>query len=209
MQTLRPAIVSLLVFTVLCGVMYPLAVGALAVLAFPEKARGSLVRDEAGKVIGSELVGQSFDHPAYLWGRPTAVAASASTATTSSGTNQGASGFVDRQGTIGPNPTLVGNVAARIEELRDADPSNRAKVPIDLVTASSSGLDPHISPAAAKYQAARIARARGAAEAEVLAIIDDHVEGRGLGILGEPRVNVFAVNRALDARFRRRGKLAP
>lgn len=198
-STVRPAAVSLLVFTGLLGLVYPLLVGGISAIAFPEQTNGSLIRNRDGKVVGSELVGQPFDDPAYFWSRPTAVAAGS--AMTSSGTNAGPSGFVDKAGTLGPNPALVDAVRGRIQALRDADPGNAAKIPVDLVTASSSGLDPHITPAAAYYQLGRVARARGAPEAQVRELVEQHVEERTLGLLGERRVNVLRLNLALDARL--------
>lgn len=196
---IRPAVVSLLVFTGLLGIIYPLLIGGISAVAFPDQAKGSLIHDPSGKVVGSELVGQPFDNPAYFWSRPTAV--TNYNAMTSSGTNAGPSGFVDKSGTLGPNPALVDAVKARIQALRDADPGNTAKVPIDLVTASSSGLDPHITPAAAYYQLARVARVRGVPEAQVRELVEDAIEGRTLFVLGEPRVNVLMLNRALDAKL--------
>jgi K+-transporting ATPase ATPase C chain len=196
---IRPAALSLLVFTGLLGLVYPLLIGGISAIAFPDQAKGSLLRDGSGKVVGSELVGQPFDHPAYFWSRPTAVAAGS--AMTSSGTNAGASGFVDKAGTLGPNPALVDAVKGRIQALRAADPGNTAKVPVDLVTASSSGLDPHITPAAAYYQLGRVARARGVPEPQVRELVEQHVEERTLGLLGERRVNVLRLNLALDARL--------
>lgn len=196
-DTFRPALVSLLVFTVLCGLVYPLVMNVLAAVVFPRQATGSLITDRAGKVVGSALVGQPFDNPAYFWSRPTAEANY--DASNSAGTNQGASGFVDDKGTIGPNPTLVKNARDRIAALRAADPGNTARIPVDLVTASGSGLDPHISPAAAYYQASRVARQRGIDQAVVRGLIERQIEGRTFGVLGEPRVNVLLLNRALDA----------
>ena len=196
---LRSAVVSILVFTGLLGLGYPLLVGGIGAIAFSDQAAGSLLRDASGRVTGSALVGQPFDHPAYFWSRPTAVAAY--NAMTSSGTNAGPSGFIDQAGTLGPNPALVDAVKGRIQALRDADPGNTAAVPIDLVTASSSGLDPHITPAAAYYQLARVARARGVPAAQVRELVDRHVEERTLGVLGERRVNVLRLNLALDAIF--------
>lgn len=197
-STIRPAIVSLLVFTGLLGIGYPLLVGGVAAVAFPHQATGSLIEDH-GTVVGSELVGQPFDNPAYFWSRPTAVAAYQ--AMNSSGTNLGASGFVDKHGSLGPNPALVDAAAARIKELRDADPGNTAQVPVDLVTASASGLDPHISPAGAYYQVGRVARARGIPEIKVRELVDQRIEERTFGLLGERRVNVLLLNRALDAQL--------
>jgi K+-transporting ATPase ATPase C chain len=196
-ETFRPAIVSLFVFTVLCGLVYPLVMDGLAAVAFPHQATGSLIHDKSGKVVGSELIGQPFDHPAYFWSRPTAEANY--DASNSTGTNQGPSGFVDDKGRLGTNPALTKNAADRITALRAVDPGNRLPIPVDLVTASGSGLDPHISPAAAYYQVARVARQRGRSPAEIEALVGAHVEARTLGVLGEPRVNVVMLNRALDA----------
>jgi K+-transporting ATPase ATPase C chain len=195
--TLRPTLVSLLIFTGLLGVVYPLVIGGFGAAVFPGQARGSLLRDASGKIAGSELIGQPFDDPAYFWSRPTAIAAYQ--AMTSGGTNTGPSSFVDRAGTLGPNPALGDAVRARIRALRDADPGNAAPVPVDLVTASASGLDPHITPAAAYYQLRRVARARGASEAQLRELVDGHVKERTLGVLGERRVNVLRLNLALDA----------
>jgi potassium-transporting ATPase KdpC subunit len=171
------------VFTVLFGIGYPVVVGGVALL-MPDGGHGAL-----------ELVGRSFDDDKYFWGRLSSVS---NDAMTSSGTNAGPSGFVDNAGTLGPNPALVAAARARIRALRAADPTNTAKVPVDLVTASASGLDPHISPAAAYYQVGRVARARGVSPQTVRALVDAHVEPRTLGILGERRVNVLLLNRALD-----------
>jgi K+-transporting ATPase ATPase C chain len=198
-ETLRPALVSLLVFTVLLGLIYPLAMDGISALVFPHQATGSLIHDKAGKVVGSELIGQPFDNPAYFWSRPTAEANY--DASNSTGTNQGASGFTDDKGHLGVNPALVKTASDRIAALRAADPGNTAPVPVDLVTSSASGLDPDISPAAAYYQVARIARQRGQGGDKIKAIVDAHVQGRTFGVLGEPRVNVLLLNRALDDAF--------
>ena len=198
-HVLRPAAVSLLVFTVLCGFIYPLVMNGVAAVAFPYQATGSLIRDAQGRVVGSELIGQPFDHPAYFWSRLTAQANY--DASSSAGTNQGASAFVDDKGDLGPNPALARSARDRIDALRAADPGNAQPVPVDLVTASGSGLDPHISPAAAYYQAGRVARLRGQPVDAIRRLVDDRIEGRTLGVLGEPRVNVLLLNRDLDARF--------
>jgi len=200
-DTIRPAVVSLAAFTVLCGFVYPLVMDGIAAAAFPHQATGSLIRDRDGRVVGSELIGQPFDNPAYFWSRPTAEANY--DASNSTGTNQGASGFVDDKGHLGPNPALARTARDRIDALVAADPGHAqpGPVPVDLVTSSSSGLDPHISPAAAYYQVGRVARRRGQPEPAVRALVDAHVEARTLGVLGEPRVNVLLLNRALDERF--------
>jgi len=176
----------LLVMTVLTGLVYPLAVTGIAQLLFPHQANGSLiVRD--GKVIGSELIGQYFDDPKYFWGRPSATSPFPYNAAASGGSN------------LGPtNPALIDAVKARVAALRAADPGNDRPVPVDLVTASGSGLDPHISPAAALYQVNRVARVRGMEEKAVHTLIVQHTEERWVGLLGEKRVNVLRLNMALD-----------
>jgi potassium-transporting ATPase KdpC subunit len=185
MSALRPAAVLLLLFTLLTGVAYPLAVTGIAQLAFPKRASGSLIAGGRG-VRGSELIGQPFADAKYFWGRPSATSP-AYNAAASSGSNLGPS-----------NPALVEAVKARVAALRAADPENTALVPVDLVTASGSGLDPHISPAGAAYQVHRVARARGLADERVQKLVAARVEGRDLGVLGEPRVNVLLLNLALD-----------
>jgi K+-transporting ATPase ATPase C chain len=182
---LRPALVLFALFSVLCGLVYPLAVTGVAQAAFPRQANGSLIEKD-GKVVGSELIGQAFSSPGYFWSRPSATSP-AYNGGASSGSNQGPL-----------SPALKEAVQARIKALRDADPDSTAPIPVDLVTASGSGLDPHISPAAALYQVRRVAKARGAEEARVRALVESHVEGRTLGVLGEPRVNVLALNVELD-----------
>jgi potassium-transporting ATPase KdpC subunit len=183
---LRPALVLLALFTLVTGIAYPVAVTAIAQLAFPHQADGSLiVRD--GKTVGSTLIGQPFDDPKYFWSRPSATSPFGDNAAASSGSN------------LSPtNPALVKTVQERVDALRAADPGNTAPVPVDLVTASGSGLDPHISPAAALYQVGRVARARRLDESAVRRLVAAHTEGRWLGILGEPRVNVLELNLALD-----------
>jgi K+-transporting ATPase ATPase C chain len=178
----------LLFLTVITGVAYPLLATGLAQLFFSYQANGSLIVDKAsGKVAGSELIGQTFSDPKYFWGRPSATSPFPTNAGTSSGSNQGAR-----------NPALTEAVTARIKVLKDADPANIAPVPVDLVTASASGLDPHISIAAARYQVSRVARARGLTGGAVEQLVAAHTENRQLGFLGEARVNVLAANLALD-----------
>lgn len=194
LASLRAAAVSLLAFTVLTGILYPLLVLGIGQGLFSHQANGSLVEDH-GRIAGSELIGQEFTHPGYFWSRPSALTPFQYNAMSSTGTNLGPS---DGHGK--PNPALHDAIADRIKALRAADPTNPDPVPADLVTSSASGLDPHITPAAAYYQASRVARIRGLPVDEVRTLIEAHVEGRTLGILGEPRVNVLAINRALDAR---------
>jgi K+-transporting ATPase ATPase C chain len=198
-ETLRPAIVSLLAFTVLLGFAYPLFMDGVAAVLFPHQATGSLIRDKDGHVAGSELIGQPFDNPAYFWSRLTAEPNY--NASNSTGTNQGQSAFIDDRGHLGPNPALTKNAKDRIDALVAADPDNRAPVPVDLVTSSASGLDPHISPESAYYQVGRVARLRGQSATAIRDLVDRYVEGRSFGVLGEPRVNVLLLNRALDAQF--------
>ena len=187
---IRPAIVMIALFTGVLGVGYPLAVTGVAQAAFSDQANGSLVRDKAGQVVGSALVGQTFAAPGYLHPRPSA-AGDGYDAAASSGSN------------LGPlNPDLIARVKADADALRGE--AGKAVVPADAVTTSASGLDPHISPAYARLQIARIARARGIGEAQVREVVEQHVEGRTFGVLGQPRVNVLLTNMALDARFGRR-----
>ncbi len=189
----RPAIVSLALLTLITGVIYPLAVTAIAQVAFPSQANGSLIIKD-GKAVGSELIGQQFDVPKYFWGRLSATgtfpynAFNAKNLTASSGSNYGPL-----------NPALIDMVQARIDALKAADPGNTAPIPVDLVTASGSGLDPHISVAAASYQLPRVARERGLTEEVVRQLVDQYTTGRQFGILGEPTVNVLELNLALDA----------
>ena len=187
LASLRPALVLFLLLTALTGILYPLVVTAVAQLLFPGRAAGSIVvRD--GHAVGSRLIGQSFSDPKYFWSRPSATTPQPYNGAASTGSN------------LGPlNPALLDAVKPRVAALRAADPANAAPVPIDLVTASASGLDPEISLAAADYQAARVARARGIAPERVQALIAQHTGGRLLGVLGEPRVNVLELNLALDA----------
>jgi potassium-transporting ATPase KdpC subunit len=186
-STIRPAITLLILLTMLTGVLYPLAVTGIAQSVFPFRANGSLMVLD-GQAIGSELIGQQFDDPAYFWGRLSATGPYPYNAAASSGSN------------LGPmNPALIDMVQVRIDALHAADPGNEAPIPVDLVTASGSGLDPHISPAAALYQVPRVARERGLDEEALRALIAQYTEGRTLRLLGEPRVNVLALNLALDA----------
>ena len=181
-----PALRMLVVLTILTGVAYPLLVTGIAQVAFPHAANGSLVTVD-GKIVGSELIGQPFDDPKYFWSRPSATSPQPYNGMASSGSN------------LGPrNPALADAVKDRVKALRDADPGNTAPVPVDLVTASASGLDPDISIAAANYQAHRVARARGRSDAEVAALVEAATVPRFAGELGEARVNVLALNRSLD-----------
>lgn len=184
---LRPALAFFAVLTLVTGVAYPLLVTGVAQAVFPSQAAGSIVM-QGGKPVGSSLIGQNFADPGNFWGRPSATSPQPYNATASSGSNQGPL-----------NPALTDAVKGRIEALRAADPGNKAAVPVDLVTASASGLDPHISPAAARYQAGRVARARGLPLDKVQALVDQQVEIPLLGLLGEPRVNVLQLNLALQA----------
>jgi len=186
LKTIRPVIVSLFVFTILTGFIYPFAVTGIAQLLFPEQANGSLIIKN-GKAVGSALIGQPFDHPGYFWGRLSATSPFAYNAASSSGSNLAET-----------NPDLVKNVQGRIDALKAADLQAGKKVPVDLATASGSGLDPHISLAAAEYQLTRVAKARGVDKGAMRALIAQYTEGRQVGILGEPRVNVLKLNLALD-----------
>jgi potassium-transporting ATPase KdpC subunit len=187
LHVLRPALVLLGLFSLLTGLLYPLVVTAVAQTLFPRQANGSLI-EVAGTVAGSELIGQPFDDPAYFWGRPSLTVPYPYNAAASAGSN------------IAPsNPVLVDRIAARMAALAASDPANTRPVPVELVTASGSGLDPHISPAAAEYQVDRVARARGLDPAAVRALVVEHTQGRTFGLLGEPRVNVLRLNLALDA----------
>jgi K+-transporting ATPase ATPase C chain len=183
---LRSALMMLLTLTLLTGVIYPLAVTGFAQLFLPSLADGSLIiRD--GKVIGSELIGQQFNDPKYFWGRPSATSPFPYNAAASSGSN------------LGPtNPAFIDAVRGRVSALRAADPVNDTPIPVDLVTASGSGLDPHMSPAAAEYQLKRVARARGLGENTLRDLVARHTEGRQLGVLGERRINTLKLNMALD-----------
>lgn len=182
----RPAALLLILFTIVTGLIYPAVVTVIAQLAMPYQANGSMIVS-GGKHIGSELIGQPFSDPKRFWSRPSATSPYPYNASSSSGSNQGPT-----------NPALIDAVSARIKALRDADPGNGAPVPVDLVTASGSGLDPDISPAAAEYQVARIARTRGLAADRVSALVRRYTRPRQLGFLGEPVVNVLELNLALD-----------
>ncbi|MCC6568765.1 MAG: potassium-transporting ATPase subunit KdpC [Anaerolineales bacterium] len=180
---LRPALTIFALLTFVTGVIYPLVVTGIAQLVFPHQANGSLVTIN-GKTYGSELIGQQFDDPKYFWGRLSAISYDSST---SSGSNYGPM-----------NPALIEAVQARIDALKAADPDNTLPIPVDLVTASGSGLDPHISVDAALYQISRVASSRGLSEADVIALVNQYTDGRQFGFLGEPRVNVLLLNLALD-----------
>lgn len=185
---LRPAVSLFVLLTAITGVAYPLAVTGLAKVTFPDAAAGSLIVKD-GKPIGSRLIGQNFSDPKYFWGRPSATSPQPYNASASGGSNQGPL-----------NPALVDAVKGRIEALKTVDPDNRLPVPADLVSASGSGIDPHISPEAAAYQVGRVARQRHLAETELTALVGKYTEGRQWGIFGEPRVNVLELNLALEAR---------
>jgi K+-transporting ATPase ATPase C chain len=177
---IRNAFMSLLLFTVITGIIYPLAVTGIAQMVFPKQANGSIIMKD-GKPVGSALIGQQFDAPEYFWGRPSATGPYPYNGGASSGSNRGTN-----------HPDLIKAVQERIQALREADPDNMAKIPVDLVTASGSGLDPHISPAAAAYQVQRVARTRGLDEAKVRDLVEKHTEGR------QSRVNVLKLNLSLD-----------
>ena len=189
---LRPALAIFALLTIITGVLYPLAVTGIAQLVFPSQANGSLIMVD-GKAVGSELIGQQFDDPKYFWGRISVTgtfaynAFNAENLTASSGSNYGPL-----------NPALMDMVQARIDALKAADPDNTLPIPVDLVTASGSGLDPHISVAAALYQVHRVAQARGLSEEAITVLVDEYTEGRQFGFLGEPRVNVLKLNLAID-----------
>jgi len=185
---LKPAVILFVLLTLLTGVIYPAVVTGLAHLLFPHQANGSLMTGNGGKPTGSHLIGQSFSSPGHFWGRPSATGPFPYNAGASSGSN------------LGPtNPTLQDAVKARIQALKVADPDNQAPIPIDLITASGSGLDPHISPAAADYQVNRVAKARKINPGKLRELVETHTEARQWGFLGEPRINVLTLNLALDA----------
>jgi K+-transporting ATPase ATPase C chain len=185
---IRNTLLSLLLFTLLTGIIYPLAVTGIAQVIFPRQANGSIIV-KSGKSVGSSLIGQQFDDPKYFWGRLSATGPYPYNGAASSGSN------------LGPNnPNLTAAVEARIKTLHEAEPENAARIPVDLVTASGSGLDPHISQAAAEYQVRRVAKLRGLDEPVVRELISQNTQGRWLGLLGEPVVNVLELNLALDSR---------
>jgi len=188
--SIRPTLATLLLFTLLLGGIYPLVTTAVVSVAFPAQAGGSLIRDNKGRVIGSRLIGQNFDKPQYVWGRLSATSPGPYNGGASSGSNFGVN-----------NPALLDAVKGRLKALHAADPDNARPVPVDLVTASASGLDPEISPAAAYYQAGRVARARHIGIDAVNAAVAASTKGRTFGVLGEPRVNVLEVNLRLDGKL--------
>jgi K+-transporting ATPase ATPase C chain len=183
---LRPAIVTLILFTGITGLLYPLLITGLAQLMFPGKANGSLIQKN-GKSLGSELIGQPFSDPKYFWSRLSATSPFAYNSGASAGSNYGPL-----------NPALIDAAQKRIQEMKTADPLNAKLIPVDLVTASGSGLDPHISVAAVLYQLPRVARNRNMSEEQIRSLVDQYTEGRQLGVLGEPRVNVLKLNLALN-----------
>jgi K+-transporting ATPase ATPase C chain len=186
MKLIRPAVSLLVLMTLLVGIVYPLVIAGAAKTAFPQQAAGSLIYQD-GKLIGSTLIGQSFSDPKYFWGRPSATTPQPYNGLASSGSN------------LGPlNPALIDAVKANAKALHDADPDNQQPVPVELVTASASGLDPEVSPAAAEYQAARVARTRHLELAQVEMLIRSHERERLWGFIGEPRINVLELNLALD-----------
>jgi len=187
LSTFRPAIVLFGTLTLLCGVLYPLAVTGIGSVAFPSEANGSIV-ERNGHAVGSSLIGQSFSSPQYFWGRPSATSPMPNNAAGSSGANQGPT-----------NPALVDNVKGRVDALKAADPTNTMPIPVDLVTASASGLDPEISVAAAIYQTSRVATLRKVPREQVVALVQAHTQPQYFGFFGEARVNVLALNLALDA----------
>ncbi len=193
-QVVRPAIVSIIFFTIVTGMLYPGFITFIAQVIFPDKANGSLITDTDGHVIGSEMIGQEFTNPAYFWGRPSATGYNGGA---SSGSNYGPL----NPALIGPDGTIQARITALEEANTAAGVSVDMQIPVDLVTASASGLDPHISPAAAEYQIARVAALRGIDEETLQDLVDKYTEGRPLGILGEPRVNVLKLNLALDEEY--------
>lgn len=184
---LKPAAIMLLLMTLLTGAIYPALVTVFAKIIYADKANGSLIKDQQGNLHGSQLIGQSFNDPKYFWGRASATSPYSYNAGASSGSN------------LGPtNPALVDTVKARIAALQAVDPDNKTPVPVDLITASASGLDPHISPAAVEYQVNRIARTRNIDSEKLRELVQAHTENRQWGLFGEPRVNILKLNLALD-----------
>jgi potassium-transporting ATPase KdpC subunit len=186
LKYLRTSIIAIIVFTGLTGILYPLAVTGLAQLMFPGKANGSLIQKD-GKLLGSELIGQPFSDPKYFWSRLSTTGPYAYNGGASTGSNYGPL-----------NPAILDAVHKRVQDLKTADSMNNQPIPVDLITSSSSGLDPHISIAAVQFQISRVARSRGISEERVRAIVHQYTDGRQLGFLGEPRVNVLQLNLALD-----------
>lgn len=187
---LRPAFVVFVLLTLVTGVAYPLLITVVGQGLFPTAANGSLIRDQQSKPVGSELIAQPFDATHYFWGRPSATSPFANNSAASSGSNQGPT-----------NPDLLNAIGDRVDSIRAAHPDQSGPVPADLVTASASGLDPHISPAAAEYQVTRVANSRNVKANDVRKLVASHTESRTLGVLGEPRVNVLMLNRELDKLF--------
>ena len=185
-KQIRPTLVVLILFTLLTGVIYPLVVTGIAQIVFPEKANGSFIK-RGGKIVGSELIGQPFSDPKYFWSRLSATSPYAYNAGSSSGSNYGPL-----------NPALIDGVKKRVQDLKAADSTNTLLIPVDLVTSSASGLDPHISVAAALYQLPRVARVRGMSASQIRSLVNQFTEGRQLGFLGESRINVLELNLALD-----------
>jgi K+-transporting ATPase ATPase C chain len=196
-QIIRPSIISIIFFTVVTGLLYPATITGTAEAIFPYQANGSLITDEEGNVVGSELIGQQFSNPAYFWGRLSATGPIPYNAAASSGSNYGPL----NPALIGPGGTVQSRIMALEEANAAAGISVDTPIPVDLVTASGSGLDPHISPAAARYQVPRIAALRGVNGAAVQTLVDQYTEERTLGILSEPRVNVLRLNLALDEQY--------
>jgi len=187
-KQIKPAVLILAIFTVVTGVLYPLAITAVGQMVFPHSANGSIVFRN-GRPVGSSLIGQEFSDPKYFWGRPSATSPTGYNPLPSSGSN------------LGPlNPALRERVEARVKMLQDADPENKSLIPVDLVTASASGLDPHISLAGALYQVPRVARARGVSQEQIVRLVKENTTGRLAGVFGEPVVNVLQLNLALDQR---------
>lgn len=187
-KQIKPALLILATLTVITGVLYPLLITAIARIVFPHRADGSIITRD-GKPVGSSLIGQEFRDPKYFWGRLSATSPTPCNPLPSSGSN------------LGPlNPALREQVESRVKMLRSVDPENRSLIPVDLVTASASGLDPQISVAGARYQVPRVARVRGVSQEQILRLVDENTTGRFAGVLGEPVVNVLQLNMALDRR---------